>query len=485
MKSNFAETGAAALMVRFYDQNDENALAEFFLRFKDLAFRIAYNVLNNTADAEDIMQQTFVQILKKQAICKAAYDDDDYKVKSWLLAIIYNASRMQYNSKKKNKTYELTEGANVESPKANESETNSEKARVSSRLNKAIFDLPEKYRVPILMRYHQEMSIDDISKTLAAQPSTIRSILSRGVSLLRDKLSSEKITLSSMAAIELIGNIPYPIPHQEISLSLIKSIKASNPHVIKAMKASQAKSTFLLKFAIAVTVCATATTAYFYMNPKAEKTSIEVVAISQPTPIIKNIAPKTSWDFSVDKDTDITSIQVGLVYNPELKAYTNKLAEKGFSDSAVIKMPNQFTGPSKITVNSKVTPTRGNYQEPLFNSLEFIPIVDNKGILGKLLYHNKFKLTNSSPTPDYIAQFDHVYYLFENYCITTTTEGVFLKIHRFDNLKANFNIGLIIANMAIEKINIEKLSDNELKKIEDQAFAILTKFKKKQEAGVK
>jgi hypothetical protein len=371
----------------------------------------------------------------------------------------------------------------VESPKAYESETNSDKEGVTSKLNKAIFDLPEKYRVPILMRYHQDMSIDDISKTLAAQPSTIRSILSRGVSLLRDKLSNEKVTLSSVAAIELIANIPYPVPHQEISMSLIKSIKASNPHVIKAMKASQAKASLLLKSAIAVTFMATVGTAYFIIN---QHENTEPTTILQPTPLInKNVGPKTNWNFAIDNGSDITSIQAGIVYVPELKAFTNKLEKDGISTSAVVKMPLKFIAPTKITVISKVTPSRGKYPAPLFNSLEYIPIFENKAILGKLLYHYKHFLAHATPTPSYTAQFDHIYYIFDNVCVTTTTDGVILKVHRFDDLKDNSNIGFIIANFAVEKINIEKLSDSEHKKIEAQALEICNKQQKELDAKSK
>jgi RNA polymerase sigma-70 factor (ECF subfamily) len=478
MKSTAVETGAAELLVRFYDHNDEDALSEFFLRFKDLAFRIAYNVLNNTADAEDITQQTFVQLLKKQAICKAAYDGDDYKVKSWLLAVIYNASRMQYNAKKKNKTYELTEGANVESPNTYESEANSDKDGVISKLNKAIFDLPEKYRVPILMRYHQDMSIDDISKTLAAQPSTIRSILSRGVSLLRDKLSNEKITLSSVAAIELIGNIPYPVPHQEISMGLIKSIKSSNPHVVKAIKSSQAKASLLLKSAIAVTFVATAGAVLFLINKNEIK---EQTSISQKisTPIT-NTEPKSHWNFAIDNDSDFTPIQSNLVYVPELKAFSNKIEKDAISNSAIVKLPLKFVTPTKITIISKVTPTRGKYSQPLFNSLEFIPIIEKNPILGKLIYHNKYSFSNVIPKNDFIAQFNHVFYLFDNVCITTKDDGVILKVHRYDDLKENPSIGFILANMAIEKVDVEKLSDKEHKKIEALALDLLNK----QQAGL-
>jgi hypothetical protein len=316
------------------------------------------------------------------------------------------------------------------------------------------------------------MSIDDISKTLASQPGTIRSILSRGVSLLRNKLSNENITLSSVGAIELIANIPYPIPHQEISMSLIKSLKASNPHVIKAVKANHASSTFLIKTVIAVTVMATAGISYFYISQNEVQTSYV-----NPTPAVttKTILAKekTTWDFSKDDASDISAIQSGLVYEPELKAFNNKLSENGISNSAVIKMPLKFTSPLKIVITNKVTPTRGKYAAPLFNCLEFIPINGEKPIPGKLLYHNKFSFMESRPGPGFIAPFNHTFYLFDNICVTKTSNDNILKVQKFDEITENPYIGLIIANMAIEKIDIGKLNESELNSIQSQVQDIL------------
>lgn len=475
MKIKTVEAGAAELLVRFYDQNDEEALSEFFLRFKDLAFRIAFNVLNNSADAEDITQQTFVQLLKKQAICKAAYDGDDYKVKSWLLAVIYNASRMQYNSKKKNKTYELTEGANVESPNTIESETSSDKDGVISKLNKAIFDLPEKYRVPILMRYHQDMSIDDISKTLASQPGTIRSILSRGVSILRNKLSGENITLSSVAAIELIASIPYPMPKQEISLSLIKSIKATNPHVQKAFHANHSNSSFIMKTILAVSVSAAVIISYFTFTNKAAVPNVEKsTSIStRIKPEEKLSLPKSNWKFSKENGADIVTMQGKMLYDSEKGIIINDVDTKPKSISALLKIPYVINSPVKITVKSKVLPKRGNYEHPLFNSLEYIPILNSKPMPGGKLYHFNYLFPNIPNDMNDSATFDHIFYVFDNVSIVTTTNHQILKVFRYEAPNQNANIGLIVANFAIEEINIENLGDAELEDIQNKALAIV------------
>lgn len=479
MNSNLSQIGTAELLIRFYDKNDEGALSEFFLRFKDLAFRIAYNVLGNVADAEDITQQTFVHILKKQAICNAAYQGDDYKVKSWLLAIIYNSARMQYNANKKNKTYELKEGLEVESTKETD---NSIDNALSSKVHTAIFDLPEKYRIPILMRYHQDMSIDEISKTLASQPGTIRSILSRGVSLLRNKLSGEKNLMSATAVIELVANISYPIPKFDVSLGLIKSINATNPFVTSAIKKSQAKISLFMKSAIVLSLSATVATGFMFFYPKENITSN---LASKATDSTIQITPKakitkTSWDFTKEKGEDLVFIQNSIIYNETSKSITNKITDKIKPQAAVIRLPLLTNSPSKIFLKAKINTERGMYRgDDYHNSLEYVPILkNNTPLMNSLLYHAPVTIEKSSVDKNNRYQSNIIFYNFENVTVVVQqNQNAITKIQRFDGLNENPYIGFIIANFDVESIEILPLEEKELNEIKEKALGLLEKQK--------
>ena len=58
---------------------------------------------------------------------------------------------------------------------------------VGMRLEQMLFSLPEGLRVPILLRYQEDMSPDEIARALEQPLATVKSNLQRGLELLRRK----------------------------------------------------------------------------------------------------------------------------------------------------------------------------------------------------------------------------------------------------------------------------------------------------------
>jgi RNA polymerase sigma-70 factor (ECF subfamily) len=52
-------------------------------------------------------------------------------------------------------------------------------------LRKALMGLPPRYREPLLLRYDEELSDSEIAQTLEMPPGTVRSLISRGLEILR------------------------------------------------------------------------------------------------------------------------------------------------------------------------------------------------------------------------------------------------------------------------------------------------------------
>ncbi|MCC8111284.1 MAG: sigma-70 family RNA polymerase sigma factor [Ruminococcus sp.] len=59
-------------------------------------------------------------------------------------------------------------------------------------LYQAVLSLPEKYRIVILLYYYEEYSIQEISKILSRNPSTIQTQLARAREKLHIRLEHEK-----------------------------------------------------------------------------------------------------------------------------------------------------------------------------------------------------------------------------------------------------------------------------------------------------
>jgi RNA polymerase sigma-70 factor (ECF subfamily) len=60
---------------------------------------------------------------------------------------------------------------------------------LSSYLDRMVGTLPEKQRSAILLRYQEEMEMEEIAKTLDMNVSTVKTHISRGLELLRGKVS--------------------------------------------------------------------------------------------------------------------------------------------------------------------------------------------------------------------------------------------------------------------------------------------------------
>ena len=133
--------------------------------------RYAYTYLHNMEDAEEILQDTLVQFLKTAPNFESAAHE-----KAWLLRVAGNLSknRLSYNAIRS--TDEL-----------NEELTAAEREDLSF-VWQAVRNLPEKYRQPVHLFYHEGFSTRQIASILQRSEATVRSDLHRGRALLREIL---------------------------------------------------------------------------------------------------------------------------------------------------------------------------------------------------------------------------------------------------------------------------------------------------------
>lgn len=126
-----------------------------------MVYRIAYSILKNEADSEDIYQETFIKFYKNIEQMK-----NEQHEKAWLIRVTINNCNMLLRRRKIRKEEEITE----ELP-----DTKEENGDVLQVVNK----LPTKYRIVIYLYYYEGYKIFEISKILNDSEGTIKSRLSR------------------------------------------------------------------------------------------------------------------------------------------------------------------------------------------------------------------------------------------------------------------------------------------------------------------
>jgi RNA polymerase sigma-70 factor (ECF subfamily) len=133
--------------------------------------RLAYSYLHNMSDAEDVLQDTFIQFIRTQPQFETAEHE-----KAWFLRVAINISKNKLNYNKLRKTDELSETlAAIE-------------AEDFAFVWDAVKQLPPKYSEVIHLYYHEGYATAEIALLLSKNEATVRSLLQRARIKLRNVL---------------------------------------------------------------------------------------------------------------------------------------------------------------------------------------------------------------------------------------------------------------------------------------------------------
>src|SRR6185295_10127387 len=154
-------------------------LDALFSRHADAAYRFALRLCRRPADAEDILQTAFLEVLRH-----AAQFRGESSVKSWILGFVLNASRSKAREESRRRARQERAAAGVH-PSFSASSADPEAA---DRVREALEELPEHYRSPVWLHYGEGLSPGEVASVLNLPAETVRKQLSRGIDRLREAL---------------------------------------------------------------------------------------------------------------------------------------------------------------------------------------------------------------------------------------------------------------------------------------------------------
>ncbi len=177
-------------LAKLAQKGDQRAFAEIVELYKDKIFHLAYRMLNNRHEAEDIVQETFLRVYKNLD----RYDVNQ-KFSTWIYRIGTNLCIDRLRKRKP--TYSLDadindqEGMDGYSMLPSDDHTPESEMLISETqqiIHQAIDSLPAKYKTIMILRYIQDMSLQEISDVLTLPVTTIKTRVHRGREFLRKKL---------------------------------------------------------------------------------------------------------------------------------------------------------------------------------------------------------------------------------------------------------------------------------------------------------
>jgi RNA polymerase sigma-70 factor (ECF subfamily) len=180
-----------AALIAACQNGDRAAFHTLFQAYKDRVYSIAYHYCGNPDLASDITQQAFLKILVSIKAFRL-----ESELSTWIYRIVANACTDEHRSRRR--FVPLGDGLDMRNLTAKGSvESGYHRRQLSTAVGQAIAALKPKLRMPILLKYVEDLSYEEIAAVLGCSKGTVASRLNRGHKALATKLAYLKGSLDS------------------------------------------------------------------------------------------------------------------------------------------------------------------------------------------------------------------------------------------------------------------------------------------------
>ena len=172
---------------------DLYAFQEIVERYKKKVYFIAYDIVGDHHEAEDVSQEVFIKMYRALERFRK-----DAKMSSWLYQITVNSAIDSIRKKKARPRINVDDiervGLQERSFESTSPEANPERRAVSSLMQQhielALHKITPQERAVFVMRHYNEFKIREIADVLDVSSGTVKSLLFRALKKLRKELSS-------------------------------------------------------------------------------------------------------------------------------------------------------------------------------------------------------------------------------------------------------------------------------------------------------
>jgi len=181
------EAGEAAVILARARQGDQDAFRVLVELHAQAAFRLAFRLMRDERDAEDVVQESFIRAHRRLPAFEARSNFG-----TWLHRIVVNCALDALRTRdgrgphRREEPVEIPESLAFQGPSPERLARSSE---IRRRLEESMEMLTMQERVAFTLRHHEGRSIEDIGETLGIQHSAAKHAVFRAVRKLRAALA--------------------------------------------------------------------------------------------------------------------------------------------------------------------------------------------------------------------------------------------------------------------------------------------------------
>src|SRR4028119_783614 len=175
-------------LVTLSQGGDLDSFNQLVLRWERPIYALAYRVIGREEDARDVAQETFLRAYRALGGFKG-----QAKFSSWLYRITLNLCRDWIRRERRTPVSQAPDGVDIVELAGESEPSESIEALVSRRevgraVAKAMAMLPDEQRTAIILKEYHGLTFQEIADLLERPPSTVKTRLHQGLSVLRRDL---------------------------------------------------------------------------------------------------------------------------------------------------------------------------------------------------------------------------------------------------------------------------------------------------------
>ena len=182
-----AEPSSTIQLIQRVAKQDRDAFGQLYDHFSSLVFTLAMRMLKVRSDAEDLLQEVFVQIWRQAG----SYRQERGSPEAWIINIARSRAIDKIRSiRRLERSFVLTDDpAGSESTASAESSAADSEVRMT--MNSALANLPEAQRRVLELAYFDGLTQSEIAARLAEPLGTVKTRMRSGIQRLREILRTE------------------------------------------------------------------------------------------------------------------------------------------------------------------------------------------------------------------------------------------------------------------------------------------------------
>jgi RNA polymerase sigma-70 factor (ECF subfamily) len=165
---------------------DEAALAQLYDGYRVILFGLLMRILNNREEAEDVLQEVFLQVWRRAA----DFDENRGRPFTWLVTLTRSRGIDRLRTLAARERVAIA-GAKAESEAVSDAASDVFRSEQRGLVTSALAQLPEEQKRALMLAYFDGLTQSEIATRLGAPLGTIKTRMRTGMMKLRELLAGK------------------------------------------------------------------------------------------------------------------------------------------------------------------------------------------------------------------------------------------------------------------------------------------------------